>query len=230
MSYKGPNAGLEQGVVKVVVATLAAFVLALGVAVACYPGQDAAVGRYRFCYDFISALGMTRTSGGLDNFRACVLFNGGLGLAMLLLIPYWYVRSDCVRGPRLVRWLSFACCLGFSLGVIGVALSPYDVWPHLHNGCIYTAFALIVPGVLLMSVGAETAFAGWRYKVAWLAFAAGLLLSEGILTEMVQHHVLSSRPVNPVLQKINVAVFIAWMAADLWLFNAYLKRRGEVRA
>lgn len=230
MFLSNQNSDMRQGLVKIVVVTLVAFLVALGAAIACYPGHDAAAGGYRFCYDFISALGVTRTPGGLDNFRACVLFNSGLGLAMLLLIPYWYVRSDCVRGPRWIKWLAFACCVGFSLGVFGVALTPYDLRPQAHNVCIYSAFALIVPGILLMLMGSEASFAGWRYKAAWLVFAVCLLLGEGVLTELVQRHVLPSRPVNPLLQKVNVAVFVAWVAADLWLFNAYLQRRCEVRA
>jgi len=219
------------GLVRIVALSMVAFLGLLGVAMTVYPGHDAAAGGYRFCYDFISALGMTRTQGGLDNFPASVLFNGGLGLAMLILIPYWYVRSDCVRGPRCMRWLAFLFCAGFSLGVFGVALTPYNLRPELHNLCIYTAFALIVPGILLMSMGAEEAFSGWRYKAFWVVFAVVLLLAEGLLTGMVKQHVLPSRPVNPVLQKINVMVFVAWVAADLWLFRAYLSRRTEsVRA
>jgi len=212
------------GLVRVVALSMVAFLGLLGAAITVYPGRDAAAGGYRFCHDFISALGMTRTEGGLDNAWASVLFNSGLGLAMLALIPYWYVRSDSVRGPRVVRWAAFLLCAGFSLGVFGVALTPYDRHPHLHNVCIYTAFALIVPGILIMSMGAEKAFSGWRYKMFWVIFAVLLLSAEGVLTAMVKQRVLPSRPVNPVLQKINVMAFIAWVAADLWLFRAYLNR------
>ena len=215
------------GLVRVVALSMVAFLGLLGVAMTVYPGHDAAAGGYRFCYDFISALGMTRTQGGLDNFRSSVLFNSGLGLAMLTLIPYWYVRSDCVRGPRVIRWTAFLLCAGFSLGVFGVALTPYNLHPELHNICIYTAFALIVPGILLMSMGTEKAFSGWRYKMFWVVFAVVLLSAEGVLTGMVKQHVLPSRPVNPVLQKINVMAFVAWVAADLWLFRAYLNRQTE---
>jgi len=38
-------------------------------------------------------------------------------------------------------------------------------------------------------------------------------------------HVLPYYPGQPILQKINVAVFFGWLVADLWLFNAYLNRR-----
>jgi hypothetical protein len=220
---------LRSGMVRVTVATVAAFTVALGVAVACYPGHDAAAGHYRFCYDFISALGVTRTPGGLDNHRACLIFNAALGLAMLTLIPYWYIRSQHVRGPRLVKFLAFLCCTGFSLGVFGVALSPYDLRPNMHNLCIYTAFALIVPGVLLLLLASDRALCGWRYRIAWAVFAVALLLCEGYLVTLVSRHVLPSRPVNPLIQKANVGVFFAWMMTDLWLFNAFLNCRKEVR-
>jgi len=221
---------LRKGMVRIVVAMMVAFTAALGIAVACYPGQDAAAGRYRFCYDFISALGVTRTPGGLDNHRASLVFNAALGLAMLTLIPYWYLRSQHVRGPRLVKILAFLCCAGFSLGVFGVALSPYDLRPNMHNLCIYTAFAMIVPGVLLLLLASDRALCGWRYGLAWAVFAVALLLCELYLVTLVSHHVLPSRPVNPLIQKANVGVFFAWMVADLWLFNAFLNRRKEALA
>jgi len=218
---------LRSGMVWGVVAAIMAFTVALGIAVAVYPGHDATVGQYRFCYDFISALGVTRTPGGLDNHRACLIFNIALGFSMLTLIPYWHIRSQHVRGPRLVKFLAFLCCTGFSLGVLGVALSPYDLRPNMHNLCIYTAFALIVPGVLLLLLGSDRALCGWRYGVAWTVFAVALLLCEWYLVALVSQHVLPSRPVNPLIQKVNVGVFFGWLVTDLWLFNAFLNRRKE---
>lgn len=216
------------GMVRVIVAVIVAFSVALGAAVACYPGHDAVAGHYRCCYEFISALGVTRTPGGLDNRCTCLIFNSALGLAMLMLIPYWYIRSQHVQGPRLVKVLTFFCCTGFSLGVLGVALSPYDLRPDMHNFCIYTAFALIVPGVLLLLLASDRALCGWRYRIAWAVFAVALLLCEWYLVTLVSHNVLPSRPVNPLIQKVNVGVFSAWIVTDLWVFNAFLKRRRGV--
>jgi len=206
---------------------MAVFAVAIVWAAACYPGHDAAVGHYRFGYDFISALGVTRTPGGLDNHPACTIFNVALGGAMLLLLPYWMVRVRCVRGPRALRLLAFLCCAGFSLGVFGVSLTPYDLRPHLHNACIYSAFALIVPGILTLLVASDPALAGPRYKWAWAAFAVGLLLCEWRLVTLVGRHVLPSRPVNPLIQKANVGVFFGWMLLDVWLFDRYLDRKRE---
>jgi hypothetical protein len=84
---------------------------------------------------------------------------------------------------------------------------------------------VIVPGVLLLVLGADRALLGWRYRVAWALFAVGLLLSEWELGRLVSQHVLPYDPVQPILQKVNVAVFFGWLVADLWLFNAYLNRR-----
>jgi hypothetical membrane protein len=230
MRASGKQADLRLGMVRVVGVTMALFSLALAAAVAVYPGHDAAARGYRFCYDFISALGVTRTPGGHDNRLSCWIFNTALGLAMLTLIPYWHVRARHVRGPRAMKALAFLCCAGFSLGVLGVALCPYDVRPDAHNICIYSAFALIVPGVLLVLLGSDRALAGWRYRAGWAVFAVALLLCEGVLSTLVAHHVLPSRPVNPVLQKVNVAVFFAWMVTDLWLFSAFLRQRKQALA
>ena len=56
-------------------------------------------------------------------------------------------------------------------------------------------------------------------------FAVVLLLTEWLLGRLVSQHVLPYYPVQPILQKINVAVFFGWLVGDLWLFNAYLSRR-----
>jgi hypothetical protein len=66
---------------------------------------------------------------------------------------------------------------------------------------------------------------GWRYRAAWAVFAIGLLLSEWLLGRLISQHALPYYPVQPILQKVNVAVFFGWLVADLWLFNAYLIRR-----
>ena len=48
----------RSGMVRVIVAVIVVFTVALGIAVAVYLGYDTAAGHYRFCYDFISALGV----------------------------------------------------------------------------------------------------------------------------------------------------------------------------
>jgi hypothetical protein len=149
---------------------------------------------------------------------------------MLILIPYWYSAPACLLGSKGVRALTFLCCTGFSLGVLGVALFRTTCGPHLHNFSIYTAFALIVPGVLLLLLASDRVLCGWRYRAAWAVFAVALLLCEWGLVTLVGKHVLPSRPVNPLIQKANVGVFFAWMIADLWLFNAFLSRRKGVLA
>jgi hypothetical protein len=225
MQINRQRADLRRGVVLVVLATMVAFPVAISAAIACYPGRDEAAHGYRFWNDFLSALGETRTPAGHDNFRACLIFNIALGFAMLAIIPYWRIRSDSLRGPRFLRWLAFLCCTGFSLGIVGVAATPFNLHPHLHNGCVYTAFAVIVPGVLLLVLASDLAIVGWRYRTAWAVFATVLLLSEWVLGRLVSQHVLPYDPVQPILQKVNVGVFFTWLVADLWLFNAYLNRR-----
>ena len=222
----GRRADLRRGVVLVVLATMLAFPVAISAAIAFYPGHDEGTHGYRFWNDFLSALGETRTPAGYDNFRACLIFNIALGFAMLTVIPYWHIRSDCLRGPRLLRWLTFLCCTGFSLGIVGVAAAPYNLWPRLHNTCVYTAFAVIVPGVLLLVLASDPALAGWRYGLGWAVFAVVLLLSEWLLGRLNSQHLLPNYPLSPILQKFNVAVFFGWLVGDLWLFNAYLSRRA----
>ena len=50
MFLSNQNSDMRQGLVKIVVVTLVAFLVTLAAAIACYPGHDAAAGGYRFCY------------------------------------------------------------------------------------------------------------------------------------------------------------------------------------
>src|ERR1035437_814988 len=74
MQINRQPADLRRGVVLVVLATMAAFPVAITAAIACYPGRDEGAHGYRFGNDFLSALGETRTPAGHDNFRACLIF------------------------------------------------------------------------------------------------------------------------------------------------------------
>jgi hypothetical protein len=83
----------------------------------------------------------------------------------------------------------------------------------------------LLPCILLMLIFAHRDYCGRAYKLGWCAAAAVILLAEGVALALVRHGQWPSRPTNPVIQKINVAVFLLWVAAELILYRRYLAAR-----
>ncbi|MFA5204230.1 MAG: hypothetical protein WC708_07480 [Lentisphaeria bacterium] len=216
--------------VNVLWGVMAAFAALLAGAMLLYPDATGHPGGYPFFHEFISALGMTKTHEGVPNLLPCILFNAGLGAAMLALIPFWIMRAGCLRGGHWTRVPAVLCCCGLSIGITGVALTPYNLHPDLHNFSVYSAFALIVPGILIMLLFAHRDYCGRTYQLGWCAAAAGILLAEGVALVLVRHGQWPARPTNPVIQKINVTVFMLWVAAELVLYRRHLARRQTAPA
>ena len=211
--------------VKVLWGVMAAFAALLAGAMLLYPDPAGRPGGYPFFHEFISALGMTKTHQGVPNLLPCILFNAGLGAAMLALIPFWFMRAGCLRGGRWIQVPAVLCCCGLSAGITGVALTPYNLHPNLHDFSVYSAFALIVPGILIMLIFARSDYCSRTYKLRWCAAAATLLLAEGVAVALVRHGQWPVRPTNPVIQKINVTAFMLWVAAELILYRRHLAAR-----
>ena len=211
--------------VKVLWGVMAAFAALLAGAMLFYPDPAGRPGGYPFFHEFISALGMTKTHQGVPNLLPCILFNIGLGAAMLALIPFWIMRAGCLRGGRWIQVPAVLCCCGLSVGITGVALTPYNLHPELHNFSVHSAFALIVPGILLMLLFAHRDYCGRAYKLGWCAAAMVVLLAEGVALALVRHGHWPARPTNPVIQKINVTIFMLWVAAELILYRRHLAAR-----
>lgn len=210
---------------KVLWYVMAAFLLLLGGAMCLYPDASGQPGGYPFRNEFLSALGMTKTHEGVPSLLPCVLFNAGLGMTMLALVPFWVMRSRCLRGGYCVQALALVCCCGLSFGLTGVALTPYNLQPHWHNVAVYSAFAMIVPGILIMLFFAREDYCSSAYKLGWLVAGLGLLLAQWLAVSLIHQHRLPSRPTSPLIQKVNVLVFMLWVAAELVLFRRYVAAR-----
>lgn len=217
-------------VLRLVLVTMVAFILVLPLAMLAYPDRNGHPGGYRFFYEYLSAMGMTRTHSGIANLPSCLLFNIGLGTAMLVLIPFWRLRVQCMAGKRYWQRIAFICGTAFSLGIIGVALTPYNLMPRLHDLCVHSALVIIVPGALLMISMADRNYWSPAYKWGWTAFAVLLFAGELTAQIMVNCHFLPSRPTGPVMQKINVAVFVVWLTFELFYCRRYFLRPEAVHA
>jgi hypothetical protein len=211
---------------------LLGFIGIVAVCMLIYPDRNGNPGGYRFCYEFVSALGMTVTSKGVNNFLPSLLFNIGLGLSVVLLIPFWYFRSRCISGHRFWQWAAFAGCSWFSLGILGVGLTPYNLYPDLHNFCVYSAFVAAVPGGFLMLL--KTGHPYYSYPQKWwgLALVTVVLLSCFTVQFLMLHHLLPSRPTAPVIQKAYILTFIVWVAVEFKFYYRYMeiKKAGQPEA
>ena len=217
-------------ILRLVLVTLIVFLIVLPAAMLAYPDKNGRPGGYPFFYEYLSAMGMTRTHAGIANLPSCLLFNIGLGTAMLMLIPFWRLRVQCMAGKRYWQRTAFICGTAFSLGILGVALTPYNLMPRLHDFSVHSALIIIVPGGLLMIALADQNYWSRSYKWGWTAFAILLFAGELTAQIMVKCHLLPSRPTGPVMQKVNVAVFIVWLTAELFYCRRYFLRPESVPA
>ena len=107
------------------------FLAATCAATASYPSAaGGAVSGYELSSHFLSDLGCTKTPDGLPNSNSASLFNRsviGLGIA---LIPFLCVlASHCGRAA----WLAGACGCVSSAGLVGIGLTPYDIYFTAHH-------------------------------------------------------------------------------------------------
>ncbi len=106
---------------------LAQFLLSLAYAIAYYPGG------YSFFGNFLSDLGRTRTWAGSDNQLCSLLFNRAIVVLGLSLLPFFaFVPSTLGTGKRIPWVFALGGALS-STGLIGIGLTPYDVFFIFHH-------------------------------------------------------------------------------------------------
>ena len=182
-----------------------------------YPGSSEKIGGYRFFHDFISALGLTQISGRPNPYS--LLFNLSLGCAMLLLLPFWYFRTKYLPTGKAVGRVVFTLCAFFSLGMTGVALSPYDLHPTLHNISVYSAFACVMPGVLLTIFLSDRRRCGPSYKAAWGIVGLAIVAVNIAVWALAKYHIASGIPLYAIAQKIDAGAFFVWIAVETVMFK-----------
>lgn len=203
------------------------FVVTVVMLMLLFPGKDGNPGGYRFFYEFVSALGMTKTHEGINNFFVSLIFNSVLGFSMLVLIPFWYLRVKCLNSPLFLKLLVMICCTGFSLGIFGVAITPYNLFPHIHDFSVHSAVVLIVPGMVILMIFTGREFYVGKTKSAILLSLLIILLGEVVIQLMVSTHLISSRPATPILQKISIVVFLFWLFNELVLYRKFISVSGR---
>lgn len=179
------------------------FGLAVRAAIVAYPGGQYSMGR-----QFLSDLGATRAAGGESNSESARLFNRAAVLLGLSAVPFFLLLPSTLPAegkPRYVRamqWALGAAGAASALGLVGIGLTPYDVYfvAHCVALALWLAPMLLLAVVwLLVCVRHERASLGLLSVTLFLVFASLL-------------YGLSGPHGYAVFQKLVVATAIVWFA------------------
>jgi hypothetical membrane protein len=106
---------------------LAQFLLAVGFAIAYYPGG------YSFFGNFLSDLGRTATKSGYDNPLCSRVFNGGVVGLGVSLLPFFALVPSTLGSEDRAGWVFTVVGVISATGLIGIGLTPYDVYFVAHH-------------------------------------------------------------------------------------------------
>jgi hypothetical protein len=206
----------------IAMAVVPLFLIGIGIAIYFYPAKDGSLYGYSMFYNFLSALGRTKTRYGVNNYISSIIFNSGLIMVNLTMMLFWYIRVDLVTSDK-KRRIALICCLSFCAGLIGVGLTPYNLHPKIHDCSVYSALVLAVPGIFILINNSHAEFSSNIYKRFWITFGIILFFVQLPFIILMQLKYLPFRPTNPILQKLNVGVFIIWFSCECILYWNYLK-------
>ncbi|QEE17044.1 hypothetical protein DSAG12_02876 [Promethearchaeum syntrophicum] len=108
--------------------------------------EDELFEEYSFSFNKFSDLGMWETFSGESNLISFLIFNIGLIILGLSLIPYVVFSANYFRSQKMPRhWVYVGEITGIiaSLAFVGVGLTPRDLLQDLHKIAEYSAFLTI---------------------------------------------------------------------------------------
>ncbi len=195
-----------------ILVAVAAFAALEAVAMALYPGGtdwDAHTAGYRFWENYLCDLTQRHAIDGAPNVAGARLATAAMLALTLGLVPFWIAVAR-LAGTRLAR---AACALGLAsvVGTIAVVFLPSDRFGALHGLAVVVAG---VPGLGASALGVATLLAhGPRPRVPGAVGVACLAVAFVDFVLYVRHlatHDLGT-PVLPAIQKVALALLVAWM-------------------
>lgn len=177
------------------------FLVAAAVAIAHYPGG------YSFCGDFLSDLGKSRATPWAGELPCSALFNTSIIVLGASLIPFFAAVPSTLNAGALAGRLYATCGMVSAAGLIGIGLTPYDLFFIAHN----VALALWIGPMLVL-------------VVAYLATAShdgttsrGLVACTVALAAAVSLYAAAgSRPGYVTMQKATVLLSMGWFLLIAW--------------
>lgn len=172
---------------------LAQFLVAVTYAITYYPGG------YSFFSDFLSDLGRNatdRASPGVSR-----LFNRSIVLLGLSLLPFFALVPSTVDSGGRTSWVFGIGGAISAVGLIGIGLTPYDVYTTAHN----VALALwLGPMFVLAILYLTLAFGSDNASPGLIACTASLILA------VLVYGVAGFHSAYVTMQKVTVLLSIIW--------------------
>lgn len=182
---------------------IAGVVLLIGLAMAFYPVP------YSWPRHFLSALGLTALKDGASNLVSCLLFNTALAAAGLASAVYYWSRGMAMtKLPLRIAYLLFGLAGSAALAAIG--LTPYNLWPDLHNNCTYVTTGLGL-AMLLTVFQPDSVFGRRAENWIWLLFSLFTGAIWLALFAACHHRLLPYTPTAQIMQKMIVGFFLLYM-------------------
>ena len=192
--------------------SLAQFLVGFVVAIALYPGE------YRMSTNYISELGCAGRNGAIHAW----IFN--LSLAIFAVCVCYYFSSivrATTEGP--IELLVISGC-GFlsSISVLFIAALPWNVFPHLHNIAMCFWLIWLLPAV---SIWIE-----WRQSATPLVPGdrqASFAMGKSLRSLVFLFPIAGAFGAGPAMQKVIVLMCLSWLI----VFSLHLKhaiRQGLV--
>lgn len=170
---------------------------------------------YSWHRHYISETGLTRLRSGQGNLLSSFLLGSALFCSGLVCIIYFFCRARWGGGPAWKRLLMFLCVLIGGIGLFGIALTPFNLYPDLHNFCTGCGIFL-GSGVLLAVCSGSDLFSDFRENLVWFCFLFYVLLTVGVLKLLVRMPGgLPGSPTGQIVQKFAVIAFYVFMLAHL---------------
>lgn len=157
-----------------------AFLVAVTIAILCYPGgniHNADQVGYSLTHNFLSDLGGYTAQSGAVNFYSAFFFNGGLFLFVAVGVSFLYIPR-LFQGDRVnlrIAWLGSVFFLLGTLFFASVGLTPRDLYIDAHLFFALNAFRLMVPATLLYLIVILRSPIDIRYALVTLLYLGAVI-------------------------------------------------------
>jgi hypothetical membrane protein len=174
---------------------IAQFLVAVTMAIRRYPDM---FGGYSISNNFLSDLGCSQTWWGGDNSASAAIFNRSAVILGVSLLPFFWILPTTIGRLRKLVWLSGTLSAS---GLIGIGLTPYDLYFAAHN----TALVLWIGPMFVLLVVHLIAL-GMDQQVSPFKTAATLAL----LCAILMYALGGTHSQYVIMQKLTVGVAIIW--------------------
>ena len=174
-------------------------------------------GKYVFCKDFISALGMTVSPRKVPNPYGSVTFNLSLAAGMAIMLPFWYHRSRAIT--QRLQIISLISALGFAICASGVAFTPYNLFKKAHDTFAYSTLFFAVALFMLFFWGSKKYYKNKPFFYFFSISSFLIIILDCSIFLLASYNIIPKRISYALLQKLNVLFIVAWILFEVLYFK-----------